>query len=163
MADIEEIKERLYDYQDDIHPVDLQFLEEHPEAFVGTASNFLSLDGHGTRLVFDSKLIEGAVDNRILLLTRTRRTWRQVFRVSTTTKGVALFAPEYGKAIMGVVNRNNDDGTYQDVVAYDLVKVHAILMRGGMDEEEASEWISYNVTGGYLGKGTPVFVEPLDA
>jgi hypothetical protein len=50
-------------------------------------------------------------------------------------------------------------GTSQGVVAmYDVGRCIKILMdRDGMDNEEASEFFSFNVTGAYVGDKSPVF------
>lgn len=43
------------------------------------------------------------------------------------------------------------------LAVYDHPKMMAVLMeRDGLTEEEAFEYISYNVTGGWLGEHTPV-------
>ena len=48
------------------------------------------------------------------------------------------------------------------VLVYDAEKIREILMRDGMDAEEAREFIEFNIEGGYLGIGTPVLVWPQD-
>jgi hypothetical protein len=47
-------------------------------------------------------------------------------------------------------------------LVYDAEKIREILMRGGMDADEAREFIEYNIEGGYLGIDTPVLVWPQD-
>ena len=49
-----------------------------------------------------------------------------------------------------------------DVLVYDAEKIREILMRDGMDAEEAREFIEFNIEGGYLGIDTPVLVWPQD-
>jgi hypothetical protein len=49
-----------------------------------------------------------------------------------------------------------------DVLVYDAEKIREILMRDGMDAEEAREFIEFNIEGGYLGIETPVLVWPND-
>jgi hypothetical protein len=49
-----------------------------------------------------------------------------------------------------------------DVLVYDAEKIREILMRDGMDAEEAREFIEFNIEDGYLGIGTPVLVWPQD-
>ena len=48
------------------------------------------------------------------------------------------------------------------VLVYDAEKIREILMRDGMDAEEAREFIEFNIEGGYLGIDTPVLVWPDD-
>ena len=49
-----------------------------------------------------------------------------------------------------------------DVLVYDAEKIREILMRDGMDAEEAREYIESNIEGGYIGIETPVLVWPQD-
>ena len=67
----------------------------------------------------------------------------------------------YDEAIIGpaLVWRNQQR---VDVLVYDAEKIREILMRDGMDAEEAREFIEFNIEGGYLGIGTPVLVWPQD-
>jgi hypothetical protein len=64
-----------------------------------------------------------------------------------------VFEPRsiYDKAICGTVFA---DGVC--VAAYDRNVIHQALIEDGLTEEEASEWISYNTEGAYLGPHTPV-------
>jgi hypothetical protein len=48
------------------------------------------------------------------------------------------------------------------VLVYDAEKIREVLMRDGMDAEEAREFIEFNIEGGYLGVETPVLVWPND-
>ena len=67
-----------------------------------------------------------------------------------------LLEPEmFDEAILGITERG--DGT--EVVAYDRQLVIEILMREGMEREEAEEYYSFNVVGSWLGDGTPIFVD----
>jgi|TARA_R110000744_G_scaffold353837_1_gene460192 hypothetical protein len=60
-------------------------------------------------------------------------------------------------AIIGVTERCGDPR----LIAYDCGKIIRIFMqRDGMTEEDAMEFLSYNVTGAYMGEGTPIFVWP---
>lgn len=46
---------------------------------------------------------------------------------------------------------------------YDHGRCVQILMeRDGMTEEEAEEFMEFNVTGAWVGKGTPVFLRPME-
>jgi len=42
---------------------------------------------------------------------------------------------------------------------YDIAKVMAVLIAGGMDEEAAKESINTNMIGSWMGNGTPLFIE----
>ena len=48
------------------------------------------------------------------------------------------------------------------VLVYDAEKIREILMRDGMDAEEAREFIEFNIEDGYLGIDTPILVWPQD-
>jgi hypothetical protein len=50
------------------------------------------------------------------------------------------------------------DQTREDVLVYSVEKMIVILEAGGMTEEEAIEYISFNVEGAYVGPKTPVFM-----
>lgn len=65
-----------------------------------------------------------------------------------------LFADGFDDAIVGVVERI----TAQPVVLYDRERCIEILMGKGMDRLEAEEYFDYNVTGSWVGEGTPAFV-----
>ena len=61
-------------------------------------------------------------------------------------------------AIIGVGSRIN----MPDVLIYSYNKCIDIFMdRDGMTHEEAIEWMSYNVTGAWLGETTPIFVHEI--
>ena len=45
-----------------------------------------------------------------------------------------------------------------EVMVYDAEVIRANLMRGGMDSDEAREFIEYNIEGAYVGEDTPVLV-----
>jgi hypothetical protein len=60
----------------------------------------------------------------------------------------------YDDAIIGVVERIG-----LEVVCYDLDKVIAILMKQGMNEEDAWEWYQFNMVGSWVGEKTPVFLQ----
>lgn len=68
---------------------------------------------------------------------------------------VYLTCPDYEEAIIGVTT----DGQ----VAYDYELMVGCLMEEGCNEEEAREWIDYNVIRGlpYMGENRPVVVCPL--
>ena len=67
----------------------------------------------------------------------------------------------YDEAIIGPASIWRDS-TQVSVLVYDAEKIREILMRDGMDAEEAREFIEFNIEGGYLGIETPVLVWPND-
>jgi len=67
----------------------------------------------------------------------------------------------YDEAIIGPASIWRDS-TQVSVLIYDAEKIREVLMRDGMDAEEAREFIEYNIEGGYLGIETPVLVWPND-
>lgn len=58
------------------------------------------------------------------------------------------------EAIVGLVSGFGKE----PVVCYDRAKVIEILMRDGMDEEEAEELFAFNIEGAYVGEATPMFI-----
>lgn len=71
----------------------------------------------------------------------------------------------FDKALIGVAtvwHREGDDGARQiDTLIYDGELIVTILMHeSGLSEEEAMEYISYNIEGAYVGINTPVIVWP---
>jgi hypothetical protein len=67
----------------------------------------------------------------------------------------------YDEAIIGPASIWRES-TQVSVLVYDAEKIREILMRDGMDAEEAREFIEFNIEGGYLGEQTPVLVWPND-
>jgi hypothetical protein len=62
----------------------------------------------------------------------------------------------FDDAILGVVERIG-----LQTVCYDLNKVIEILMKQGMDEQDAWDWYQFNMIGAWVGEATPVFLERL--
>lgn len=49
------------------------------------------------------------------------------------------------------------------VAVYDYQKCVEVLMdRDGMTEEEAIEYLEHNAVSAYVGKGTPIFIYPVE-
>ena len=65
-----------------------------------------------------------------------------------------LKADGFDDAILGVVERCSQP----TLICYDYRKCVEILMGKGMDEDEAAEWMSFNVVGAWVGEYTPVFL-----
>jgi hypothetical protein len=49
-----------------------------------------------------------------------------------------------------------------DLLVYDGEEIRNILMRDGMDSEEAREYIAFNIEDAYMGEDTPIIVWPED-
>ena len=55
------------------------------------------------------------------------------------------------------------DSSRIDVLVYDAEGIRTILMiRDGMDMDEAREYIEFNIEGAYMGIDTPILVWPED-
>lgn len=59
--------------------------------------------------------------------------------------------PGADDALLGYVWRCGE----QPFLVYDFDALVAVLVKDGMSEEDAYEWISVNVEGAHVGKGTP--------
>ena len=60
-------------------------------------------------------------------------------------------------AIIGVGHRCGKD----PLLVYDTARVVKILMeRDGMDQDEAEEFMEFNITGSWIGEETPIWVYP---
>ena len=71
------------------------------------------------------------------------------------TEEPMMQADGFDKAVLGIT----DGVGGQMNLVYDIEKCLKILMsRDGMDREEALEFFTFNVSGAYVGKGTPIFV-----
>ena len=44
------------------------------------------------------------------------------------------------------------------LAVYDIERVLQVLEKDGMTEEEAIEWYDFNIIGGWVGDGTPIFI-----
>ena len=61
-----------------------------------------------------------------------------------------LFADGFDDAIIGI--------TDNDIVVYSVNKCIDILIESGLTEEDALEHFHYNVSGGYVGEKTPIWI-----
>ena len=69
-----------------------------------------------------------------------------------------LKADGFDDAVLGLGRRCGQ----LDLVVYDADKILEILMqRDGMTLEDAREFYEFNIVGAWMGKGTPIFVEPM--
>jgi hypothetical protein len=70
----------------------------------------------------------------------------------------ALKADGLDDAVIGLGRRCGQ----MDLIVYDAEKILEILVqRDGMTYEEAREFYEFNIVGAWVGKGTPIFVEPM--
>lgn len=65
----------------------------------------------------------------------------------------ALALDGFDDCIIGIVYRCS----FEPVLLYDEEKCIQNLINGGMSPEEAREHFDFNVSGGYMGEGTPMF------
>lgn len=71
-----------------------------------------------------------------------------------------LLADGFEDALIGTV----EGACRAPVACYDYQKcVEILVKRDGMDEDTAAEYIDFNVTGAYVGPGTPLFLHNLRA
>jgi len=70
----------------------------------------------------------------------------------------ALFADGFNDALMGYIQ------IFTKVLpVYDRAKCIRILMKDGMNRDEAEEYFDFNVTGAWMGEGTPAFFVRISA
>lgn len=65
-----------------------------------------------------------------------------------------LFWDGCDTALIGRVERCGQD----PLAAYSYDKLVRVFMRQGMDRDEASEWIDFNIAGAWIGERTPVIL-----
>ena len=73
----------------------------------------------------------------------------------------------FDKALIGIATvwqkHENGGAERVDTLIYDGDALVTILIhQSGLSHEEALEYISYNIEGGYVGKSTPIVVWPCD-
>ena len=70
-------------------------------------------------------------------------------------KGIML-ADGLDEALIGVCYCFGTEGP---LALYDMDKIVEVLQKGeaGMSEDEAQEWLEYNIIGAYMGDKTPVY------
>lgn len=75
------------------------------------------------------------------------------------TTDPTLFADGFDDAIIGLTQ---DITTGTNRVVYDKWKCEKLLIeRDGMSEEVALEFLNFNTCESYVGKGSPIFVDPI--
>ncbi len=79
--------------------------------------------------------------------------YNEVLEILTIENPEALLADGFDEALIGVAQQFKNS-----VALYDTNKCIAILVdRDGMTEEEAIEYIDYNILGAYMGENAPIF------
>lgn len=74
--------------------------------------------------------------------------------MTTDAANLPLMADGFEDALLGIGTRFS-----WPVAIYDYEKCVAVLvLRDGMTQDEAEEFIEFNVTGAYVGENTPVFI-----
>jgi hypothetical protein len=71
--------------------------------------------------------------------------------------GEILLADGFDEALIGVVEGWWAGNIHGQVALYDYARCVEILIGEGLTEEDAVEHMSFNVTGAYVGEGTPAF------
>lgn len=67
----------------------------------------------------------------------------------------ALVADGFEEALIGFGTR-----FVSPIAVYDLAKcINILVERDGMSDDEAIEYMDYNVLGAYMGESTPVFLD----
>jgi len=64
---------------------------------------------------------------------------------------------QYDKAIAGKADVWQKNQRVETLI-YCGHKLHEIFMEEGMKDEEALEWISFNIEGAYVGASTPIIM-----
>ena len=68
---------------------------------------------------------------------------------------------KYDKAIAGIASVWQGNHRVETLI-YSGHKLVEVFMEDGMNEEEAMEWISFNIEGAYLGASTPIIMWDYD-
>lgn len=69
-----------------------------------------------------------------------------------------LLADGFDEAFLGIATRCGQP----PVAVYDADRCIQVLMKDGMEYEEACDYFSFNVTGAWVGPQTPMFVEKVE-
>ena len=65
-----------------------------------------------------------------------------------------MTADGFEDCIIGIAERCGSP----NLIAYDAKKIWKKLVKQGMTEEEAVEYFYFNISGAYVGEGTPIFI-----
>ena len=68
----------------------------------------------------------------------------------------------HDNAIIGPAMVWSENGGVRASLVYDAEVIRDNLVKGGMDREDAREFIEFNIEGAYVGEDTPVLVWPDD-
>lgn len=66
-----------------------------------------------------------------------------------------VFFDDLDEAFIGISRIPGEDY----VACYSYSKIKEIMIKGGMNGQDADEYIEYNVLGAYVGPGTPLVIE----
>lgn len=78
--------------------------------------------------------------------------------INEVCEGAVMWDPEIlDAAIIGTAERCSKP----NLVVYDYNKLIECFVKDGMTEEEAAEWVSFNIAGAWVGDGTPLLFNPL--
>lgn len=70
-----------------------------------------------------------------------------------------LFADGFDEALLGVIRRPGQ----KPIAIYDTETcIEILIVRDGLSMEEAIEYFEYNVSGAWVGEGTPGFLEQVE-
>ena len=76
-------------------------------------------------------------------------------------KLLKITGEKYDKAISGIASVWQGNQRVETLI-YSGQKLMEIFMEEGMTDEEAIEWISFNIEGGYHGPATPIIMWEYD-
>lgn len=129
------------------------------DAILGTVERFCN-GGHVTLVAYDAD--HCGASGRVALV-RNQGLGRDALESIVAGGGLSaetLFADGYDAAIAGTAECR--EAGYGPVVLYDYDRYIELLVAEGMSWEEASEYFDFNVSGAYVGEGTPAFLNRLE-
>ena len=80
-----------------------------------------------------------------------------IIEILTEIDEEMLLANGLEEALVGYVERC----AFEPVACYDYERAVQVFVDQGMTEEEAREWMEFNVVGAYMGEKTPMFLHDL--
>ena len=69
-----------------------------------------------------------------------------------------LLIDGHESAILGFATRCGQP----TIAVYDYTKIVSNLQKEGMSEEDAIEYVEFNIVGAWVGEGTPALIVPVD-
>lgn len=112
---------------------------------------------------FFAGVVSADVDDEVPQLITSAQALMAAHKVSTIREAINNIDGEFlllepasmDSAIAGLLSER---GNTAGVVCYDRDMVIDILMKDGMDRDEAEEFFSFNIEGAYMGEATPVYL-----